>query len=112
MAESLMESVNDGYASLTEELKGLSKVEKVLLDTADSVIDTKKKIEFGVKQIMYKIGELVKLSGGKLESCITRCRALSKFWRRSSPRQRATSTGLATIWERWKVRWRDCLTGW
>jgi len=67
MAESLMESVNDGYQSLTEELKGLSKVEKVLLDTADSVIDTKKKIEFGVKQIMYKIGELVKLSGGKMD---------------------------------------------
>lgn len=67
MAESLMESVNDGYQSLTEELKGLSKVEQVLLDTADSVIDTKKKIEFGVKQIMYKIGELVKLSGGKMD---------------------------------------------
>lgn len=67
MAESLMESVNDGYASLTDELKGLSKVEKVLLDTADSVMDTKKKIEFGVKQIMYKIGELVKLSGGKMD---------------------------------------------
>ena len=45
-------------------MKGLSKVEKVLLDTADSVMDTKKKIEFGVKQIMYKIGELVKLRCG------------------------------------------------
>ena len=37
-----------------EELKGLSKVEKVLLDTADSVIDTKKKIEFGVKQVFIR----------------------------------------------------------
>merc|ERR1719204_2388074 len=67
MAESLFETVNDGYQELTEELKGLSKVEKVLLDTADSVIDTKKKIEFGVKQIIFKIGELVKLSGGKMD---------------------------------------------
>ena len=40
-----------------EELKGLSKVEKVLLDTADSVIDTKKKIEFGVKQVLIKVSK-------------------------------------------------------
>ena len=42
-------------------------MEQVLLDTADSVIDTKKKIEFGVKQIIFKIGELVKLSGGSMD---------------------------------------------
>ena len=51
-------------------MKGLSKVEKVLLDTADSVMDTKKKIEFGVKQIMYKIGELVKLRCGHFPKII------------------------------------------
>ena len=56
--------------SLQDELKGLSKVEKVLLDTADSVMDTKKKIEFGVKQIMYKIGELVKLRCGHFPKLI------------------------------------------
>jgi len=66
MAENLFETVNDGYEEMTKELKGLSNVEQVLLDTADSVIDTKKKIEFGVKQIIFKIGELVKLSGGSM----------------------------------------------
>merc|ERR1719422_1268175 len=36
MAESLFERVDNGYKEL-EEIKGLSNVEKVLLDTADSV---------------------------------------------------------------------------
>ena len=40
---------------LQEEIKGLSNVEKVLLDTADSVMDTKKKLEFGVQQIIFKV---------------------------------------------------------
>ena len=36
-------------------MKGLSNVEQVLLDTADAVMDTKRKIEFGVQQIIYKV---------------------------------------------------------
>ena len=55
MAESLFERVDMGYKELEEEIKGLSNVEQVLLDTADSVMDTKRKIEFGVQQIIYKV---------------------------------------------------------
>lgn len=51
---------------MQKDIKGLAKVEKVLIDTAESVMDTKKKIEFGVQQIIFKIGELVKMSGGKV----------------------------------------------
>ena len=55
MAESLFERVDMGYKELEEEIKGLSNVEQVLLDTADSVMDTKRKIEFGVQQIIFKV---------------------------------------------------------
>ena len=55
MAESLFERVDSGYQELEEEIKGLSNVEKVLLDTADAVMDTKRKIEFGVQQIIFKV---------------------------------------------------------
>ena len=41
---------------LTKEIRGLSNVEQVLLDTADSVMDTKRKVEFGVQQIIFKVG--------------------------------------------------------
>merc|ERR1711983_209933 len=62
MAESLFERVDTGYKELEDEIKGLANVEKVLLDTADSVMDTKRKIEFGVQQIIFKVSELIELS--------------------------------------------------
>jgi len=67
MAESLFERVDTGYKELEDEIKGLSNVEKVLLDTADSVMETKRKIEFGVQQIIFKVSELIELSGGEMD---------------------------------------------
>merc|ERR550519_2223042 len=67
MAESLFERVDVGYKELEEEIKGLANVEQVLLDTADSVMDTKRKIEFGVQQIIFKVSELIELSGGEID---------------------------------------------
>jgi len=67
MAESLFERVDSGYKELEEEIKGLANVEQVLLDTADSVMDTKRKIEFGVQQIIFKVTELIELSGGEMD---------------------------------------------
>merc|ERR1719412_2761593 len=67
MAESLFERVDNGYKELEDEIKGLSNVEQVLLDTADSVMETKRKIEFGVQQIIFKVSELIELSGGEMD---------------------------------------------
>merc|ERR1719186_509002 len=67
MAESLFERVDNGYKELEDEIKGLANVEQVLLDTADSVMDTKRKIEFGVQQIIFKVSELIELSGGQMD---------------------------------------------
>ena len=41
--------------SFQSEIKGLSNVEKVLLETADGVMETKRKLEFGVQQIIFKV---------------------------------------------------------
>jgi len=67
IAESLFERVDTGYKELENEIKGLANVEQVLLDTADSVMDTKRKIEFGVQQIIFKVTELVAQSGGDMD---------------------------------------------
>merc|ERR1712106_901129 len=67
MAKSLFERVDTGYKELEDEIKGLANVEQVLLDTADSVMDTKRKIEFGVQQIIFKVSELIELSGGQMD---------------------------------------------
>merc|ERR1712215_544578 len=70
MAESLFERVDSGYKELEEEIKGLSNVEQVLLNTADSVMDTKRKIELGVQQIIFKVSELIELSGGQMDDTL------------------------------------------
>merc|ERR550519_2261367 len=70
MAESLFERVDSGYQELEDEIKGLANVEQVLLDTADSVMDTKRKIEFGVQQIIFKVSELIELSGGEMDDSL------------------------------------------
>lgn len=66
MAETLFERVDEGYNKLEDEIKGLANVEQVLLDTADSVMDTKRKIEFGVQQIIYKASQIRQYDNLKL----------------------------------------------
>ena len=54
-AVSYIQPTNPTDDYVKEEIKGLANVEQVLLDTADSVMDTKRKIEFGVQQIIFKV---------------------------------------------------------
>merc|ERR1719260_405346 len=70
MAESLFERVDTGYKELEDEIKGLANVEKVLLDTADSVMDTKRKIEFGVQPILFNQTEALTELTSKVEKDI------------------------------------------
>merc|ERR1712055_685058 len=65
--ESHILSASRELKELVNEIKGLANVEQVLLDTADSVMDTKRKIEFGVQQIIFKVTELVEVSGGEMD---------------------------------------------
>jgi dsDNA-specific endonuclease/ATPase MutS2 len=58
--ENLFTKMESGYDHLAKELKGLSNVESVLLDTGDSVLDTKRRLEYGVQQIMGEIRNQLK----------------------------------------------------
>ena len=57
---SLFTKMESGYDHLSKELKGLANVESVLLDTGDSVLDTKRRLEYGVQQIMGEINNQLK----------------------------------------------------
>ncbi|ODN06045.1 hypothetical protein Ocin01_00627 [Orchesella cincta] len=50
--DGLFVKMESEYDHLSSELKGLANVESVLLDTGDSVLDTKRRLEYGVQQIM------------------------------------------------------------
>jgi hypothetical protein len=60
MAESLSERVEQGYQNISAEIRGLTNVEQVLLDTADSVMDTKRRLEYAMQQILLELGDTVR----------------------------------------------------
>ncbi|XP_072382843.1 uncharacterized protein [Diabrotica undecimpunctata] len=48
------------YDKIRNEIKGLNRLDQVMINTADSVIDTKRKLEFGVHQILAEISKYSK----------------------------------------------------
>ncbi|XP_029052429.1 centromere-associated protein E isoform X2 [Osmia bicornis bicornis] len=52
---------NAGYVN--QELNDLEKGQSVMISMADHVLDTKKRVEYGVHQILLEIGDLVKAQG-------------------------------------------------
>ncbi|KAK2709126.1 uncharacterized protein LOC136027669 [Artemia franciscana] len=71
MAESLSERVEQGYQNISAEIRGLTNVEQVLLDTADSVMDTKRRLEYAVQQILLELGDTVRKQTGNLNTELT-----------------------------------------
>lgn len=72
MAETLADRVDKSYAGLAKEINGLQKVEQVLLDTADGVLDTKRRLEFAVQQILLELGDSIRRQTGDLNSTLAR----------------------------------------
>lgn len=72
MAEGFYGDVQKSYEQLLKEVKGLAKVEQVMIQTADNVLDTKRRIEYGVHQILLEIGDLVKLQMKDLNTTVNK----------------------------------------
>ncbi|XP_059618018.1 myosin-9 [Phlebotomus argentipes] len=71
-AESFFEEFVKRQETLQADVTALSKIDKMLLQTADSVLDTKRKVELGVHQISQQVGEIVSNSVGDLNDTITK----------------------------------------
>lgn len=69
-AENLYSDISKSYENLLKEIKGLSTVEQVMIQTADNVLDTKRRIEYGVHQILLEVGDLVKIQSKSLNSTV------------------------------------------
>ncbi|KAK8752984.1 hypothetical protein OTU49_001792 [Cherax quadricarinatus] len=70
-AENLQQTVLENYSDLSAEISSLKRVEQVMINTADSVLDTKRSIEFGIQQIILELGEIVKNSGSNINSTLS-----------------------------------------
>ncbi len=55
-----MNDVAKSYEALSKELSALAGVERVLVQTGDNVIDAKRRVEYGVHQILMEVGNLIK----------------------------------------------------
>ncbi|XP_026746224.1 uncharacterized protein LOC113507576 [Trichoplusia ni] len=61
MTERAYNDITMSYETLRTEVQLLSKSEQVILDTADNVVATRKRIEYGVHQILVEVGDLIKV---------------------------------------------------
>lgn len=52
------------------QVQTLTKNEHVMLQTADNVIANKKRIEYGVHQILMEVGEIIKKQGKAMNTTI------------------------------------------
>ncbi|XP_049851532.1 myosin-7B [Schistocerca gregaria] len=71
-AETLFSGVTASYEQLRSEVQALAKVERVLIQTADNVLDTKRRIEYGVHQILLQVGDTVKIHSKDLNNTFNR----------------------------------------
>lgn len=56
---------------VNQELQDLEKSQSVMVSMADHVLDTKKRVEYGVHQILLEVGDLVKAQGININNTLS-----------------------------------------
>lgn len=72
IAEGVYGDITRSYEELLKEVRRSGEVESVLIQTADNVMDTKRRIEYGVHQILLEVGDLIKHHAKELNSTVNR----------------------------------------
>lgn len=67
---SLTEKFSTSYDGIRSEIESLGKVEQVMVQTADSVLDTKRRVEYGVHQIISEVQQLIKANSKDVNEAI------------------------------------------
>lgn len=70
LTETLTASIGDSYKQLKTEIESLNKVEELMVQTADSVLDTRRRVEYGTHQVLLEVGNLIKSYGQETNSVI------------------------------------------
>lgn len=61
-SKELMNTFNHNADKVSKDLQAIQKVDEVMVQTADNVLDTKRRVEYGVHQIMAEISQIIKQS--------------------------------------------------
>ncbi|XP_072944743.1 uncharacterized protein [Epargyreus clarus] len=71
MSERAYGDISRSYDTLRAQIEEVSKNEHVMLQTADTVISTKKLVEYGVHQILVEVGQLIMNQGKTLNKTMS-----------------------------------------
>lgn len=66
----LVDRFATNYGKIEKDIQALGKVEQVMVQTADSVLDTKRRLEYGVHQILAEIGKKIKENSKAMDEAI------------------------------------------
>lgn len=69
--DSLTNKFTNSSQNIRDEIENLAKVEQVMVQTADSVLDTKRRVEYGVHQIIAEMQQLTKASSKDVNAAIS-----------------------------------------
>ena len=69
-AETFYSDVQKGISDLNKEIIELNKLEKILLENSNNVIETKRRFEYGIHQIVLEIGDTVRTNTKELNKTI------------------------------------------
>ncbi|XP_065212750.1 uncharacterized protein LOC135840244 [Planococcus citri] len=70
--DSLNLNINKNYEHLSKEMKGLSKIEQVLIQTADNVLDIKRRMEYGSHEVLLEVTDLIKEQNKDFNSSVNK----------------------------------------
>lgn len=58
----MLSKFNSETDNIRNEIANVSNLEKVLIQTGDNVLDVKRRVEYGVHQILLEVNDLIKES--------------------------------------------------
>lgn len=70
LTETLTSNIKDNYKQLKTEIESLNKIEELMVSTADSVLDTRRRVEYGTHKVLLEVGNLIKSYGQETNSII------------------------------------------
>lgn len=70
--KNIYSGIAKSYEELSNEIQTLSKIEKVVIQTGDNVLDVKRRIEYGVHQVISDVSEMVKAEDKDLKETVNK----------------------------------------
>lgn len=66
-AETFFTDASKNTGDLTTKIDNIAKLEKIMLDTSNNVLETKRRFEYGIHQIILEVGDVMKTANASMQ---------------------------------------------